>query len=335
MQDGKPKKNKRPTIADVAKRAGVATAIVSRALSSSRRPVSEDKKQRVLQAAKELGYSRNPLARGLATNSLDLVAIIVNQMNDLSDLDLFDPLIDAIQRQGKQVTIVRVGGAKGIEQFLQNSVSYHVDSAIVFSDFTDGIGARALFSTENVLMLNGRSDSQSTSIQINDRTGIIEAVEAAKAKGALTVGFVTGRVSSLLEQERCNKFREAFQEAGLHLSNEMQGDYSYQSGLMVAEQFSSGNMPDAIFCTSDAMAMGVMDGISKVDPLQQPPNTYLLYGFDVVRRANFESFDISSIGYRKAEMIEMIVSFVANPDAFAENGRIRTIDTRFVQRSTG
>ena len=333
MKNGKDTKTKRPTIADVAKLAGVAPAIVSRALSPSKRPVSEDKKKRVLEAAKALGYTRNPLARGLATNSLDLVAIIVNQMNDLSDLDLFDPLLDSIQQLGKQATIIRVGKTDGIEQFLQTSISYHVDSAVVFSDFTDGAGARELFRTENVLMLNGRSDDMSSSIQINDMAGISEAVASAQSQQVKRVGFVTGRVSSLLEQERCSKFRAAFADAGLDVVHESQGNYSYQSGFDASEQLDQDALPDAIFCTSDAMAMGVMDGLRKQGI--SAPDDYLLYGFDVVRRANFEAYDISSIGFKKAEMIAMISSFVADPKAFNQVGQIQTIDTRFVQRSTG
>jgi len=66
MPEDKPARRKRPTIADVAKRAGVAPAIVSRALSPERRPVSREKRERVLKAAAELGYNQNPLARGLA-----------------------------------------------------------------------------------------------------------------------------------------------------------------------------------------------------------------------------------------------------------------------------
>lgn len=333
MDEKKPPAGKRPTIVDVAKRAGVAQALVSRALSTERRPISQDKKERVLKAAAELGYTQNPLARGLLKKSLDLIAIIVNSLNDLSDLDLFDPLLEAIQAVGKQATIIRVGNTKGIERFLRNSIAYHVDSAIVFSDFTDSQGARALFDTENVLMLNGRTDAFSSAIQINDETGIAEAVGAAKAKGAATVALVTGRASSLHEQARCEKFRRSFDDHGLRLLFSVQGDYSYASGQKAAEALDLQALPGAVFCTSDAMAMGVMDTLRRAG--KSPPHDVLLYGFDVVRRANFDPYDISSIGFRKAELIAMIASFVADPVQFAKEGSVRRIDTRFVPRSTG
>ena len=64
-----------PTMADVAKRAGVAVSTVSYALSGTR-PVSETTKQRILQAITELGYHPNVLARGLASKHTRVIALL-------------------------------------------------------------------------------------------------------------------------------------------------------------------------------------------------------------------------------------------------------------------
>lgn len=63
------------TMADVAKRAGVALSTVSYALSG-RRPVSEETKQRIFEAIAELGYHPNILARGLATKRTKVIALL-------------------------------------------------------------------------------------------------------------------------------------------------------------------------------------------------------------------------------------------------------------------
>ena len=98
-----------PTISDVAERAGVSRAVVSRALSPEPRPVSADKRERVLKAAAELGFKPNLLAQSLVSKSVNLVAVVVNHIHDFSDLDLFDLLLDRIQSTGKQVILIRVG----------------------------------------------------------------------------------------------------------------------------------------------------------------------------------------------------------------------------------
>jgi len=79
-----------PTIADVAKLAGVSRAVASRALSNEPRPVSADKRERVVEAAARLGYKPNLLAQSLTTKTVNLIAVVVNHIHDLSDLDLFD-----------------------------------------------------------------------------------------------------------------------------------------------------------------------------------------------------------------------------------------------------
>ncbi|HEY0752432.1 MAG TPA: LacI family DNA-binding transcriptional regulator [Ktedonobacteraceae bacterium] len=64
-----------PTMSDIAKRAGVALSTVSYALSG-KRPISEEAKQRILQAMKELGYQPNSLARALATRRTSILALL-------------------------------------------------------------------------------------------------------------------------------------------------------------------------------------------------------------------------------------------------------------------
>ena len=93
------------TIADVARVAGVSKAVASRALSPEPRPVSAEKRERVLAAARDLGFRVNLLAQSLTTKTVNLVAVVVNHIHDLSDLDLFDKLLAEVQAIGKQVII--------------------------------------------------------------------------------------------------------------------------------------------------------------------------------------------------------------------------------------
>ncbi|GAD56677.1 LacI family DNA-binding transcriptional regulator [Limimaricola cinnabarinus] len=333
MPDDPASRDKRPTIADVARRAGVAPAIVSRALSPVRRPVSQEKRERVLKAAAELGYNQNPLARGLATKSLDLVAVLVNHLNDLSDLDLIDPLLERIQALGKQAVLIRVGETRRIEDFLRNSVAYHVHAALVFSDFADAQTVRELFHSDNVLMLNGRADLQSARIVVDDAAGIAAAVERAAAQGARRAVLVTGRDSSLVEQARCGFYRNHCAASGIVIAREIQGDYSYASGLKAAAGIDPKDVPDVVFCTSDSMAMGVMDGMRPTG--LRPPQDYLLYGFDALSRSNFDAYDISTIGFDKGVLIERVALFLKDPAGFSARGELHEIRTGFVPRGTG
>ena len=177
------------TIADVARHAGVSKAVASRALSPARRPVSDEKRERVLASAKELGFRVNLLAQSLTTKTVNLVAVVVNHIHDLSDLDLFDLLIAGIQAAGKQVIVIRVGSQGKVEEFLRQGVAYHVDAALVFSDFADAATVRQMFRSDHVVMLNGRHDEASRAITPDDSQGIDDAVAHAAANGVKRVPF--------------------------------------------------------------------------------------------------------------------------------------------------
>ncbi len=328
-----PKPAPAPTLSDVAALAGVSRAIASRALSAQPRPVSADKRERVLQAAAALGYRPNPLARGLASNTVNLVAILVNHIHDLSDLDLFDLLLAELQAIGKQVMFIRVGAGDSAAAFLRDGVAYHVDAALVFSDFADAATVRRMFRNNAVLMLNGRHDAAAPSVTLDEDRGIREAVADAAGKGVRSALLLTGRTLSMVEQARIASYRAALERHGIALLDELAGDYSYASGRALAQRIDV-DATGAVFCTSDAMAMGVLDAHRRYFP-QHRPERFRLYGFDDVALTRFDAYPISSIGADKRDYVAQIVRILGRPAPLAQDAEHVLVATRFVARLTG
>jgi DNA-binding LacI/PurR family transcriptional regulator len=322
-----------PTLSDVAALAGVSRAIASRALSAQPRPVSADKRERVLRAAETLGFRPNSLARGLASKTVNLVAILVNHIHDLSDLDLFDLLLAEIQAIGKQVIFIRVGAGGDAESFLRDGVAYHVDAALVFSDFADAASVRRMFRNNAVLMLNGHHDPGAPSVTMDEDQGIREAVADAAAKGVRSALLLTGRTMSLVEQARIASYRAALALHGIDLLGELAGDYSYASGRALADRIDV-EATGAVFCTSDAMAMGVLDAHRTHFP-QHRPARFRLYGFDNVSLTQFDAYPISSIGADKRAYVAQIVRILNGAAPLAQNSEQVLVPTRFVPRLTG
>ena len=322
-----------PTLSDVAALAGVSRAIASRALSTQPRPVSADKRERVLRAAETLGFRPNSLARGLASKTVNLVAILVNHIHDLSDLDLFDLLLAEIQAIGKQVIFIRVGAGEHAEAFLRDGVAYHVDAALVFSDFADAATVRRMFRNNAVLMLNGQHDAAAASVTMDEDLGIGEAVADAAAKGVRTAQLITGRTVSQVEQARIASYRAAFKRHDITLLTELAGDYSYASGRALAGRIDV-EATDAVFCTSDAMAMGVLDAQRQHFP-QHRPERFRLYGFDNISLTGFDAYPISSIGADRREYVAQIVRILNRPADLAQSSDHVLVATRFVPRLTG
>ncbi|GAB3376908.1 LacI family DNA-binding transcriptional regulator [Massilia agri] len=328
-----PKTALAPTLSDVAKLAGVSRAIASRALSAQPRPVSADKRERVLRAAETLGFRPNPLARGLASKTVNLVAILVNHIHDLSDLDLFDLLLAQIQAIGKQVIFIRIGAGEHAETFLRDGLAYHVDAALVFSDFADAGTVRRMFRNNAVLMLNGHHDAGAPSVTMDEDQGIREAVADAAAKGVRSALLLTGRTMSRVEQARIASYRTALARHGITQLGELAGDYSYASGRALAPSIDV-DATDAVFCTSDAMAMGVLDAHRRHFPEHRPAR-FRLYGFDNVSLTQFDAYPISSIGADKRDYVAQIVRILEQPARLARVSEQVLVATRFVPRLTG
>ncbi|CAM5772909.1 transcriptional regulator [Labrys miyagiensis] len=322
-----------PTIADVARLAGVSRAVASRALSADKRPVSQDKRERVLAAAEELGYRANLLAQSLTTKTVNLIAVVVNHIHDLSDLDLFDLLLAEIQVAGKQTVLIRVGSEEKVGEFLRSGIAYHVDAALVFSDFADAATVRRMFRSDLVVMLNGRHDRLSPVVIPDEAAGIGEAVADAAAKGVKRASLVTGRATSQVERARIASYRSAFERHGIELVLTEQGDYSYHSGHALAARLTGRDCPQAIFCTSDAMAMGILDAC-RADFPGNRPTRFRLYGFDNISLLDFDAYPISSIGYDKAAYVERILQILADPPGEGEIAP-DLIPSRYVPRLTG
>ncbi len=321
------------TIADVARLAGVSKAVASRALSPERRPVSDEKRERVLAAASQLGFRVNLLAQSLTTKTVNLVAVVVNHIHDLSDLDLFDKLLAETQAIGKQVILIRVGSVDKVEEFLRQGVAYHVDAALVFSDFADAATVRRMFRTNRTIMLNGRHDTLSPAIMPDEAHGIAEAVAHAASRGTKTAALVTGRATSRVEQARVASYREALAKHGIDIVKSIQGDYSYLSGHAAAAEITGDAFPDAVFCTSDAMAMGILD-VHRAKFPGNRPERFRLYGFDDLSLLDFDAYPIASIGYDKSAYVQEMVRMIAEPESFTAGQPPVAVPTRFILRAT-
>ncbi|WP_117234652.1 LacI family DNA-binding transcriptional regulator [Vibrio maerlii] len=296
-----------PTLQDVADKAGVSKAVASRAFSKEKKPISKDKKERVLNAAAELGYVINPFAQSLNSKTTGLVAVIVNSMDDISDLELFDQLIQGLQTIGKLPVFIRLKTEKDITSITNNAFVHRVDAAIIFSDLIQPQDMPDLFLTNKVINLNGQNWSNTWSVMLDEEGAIQSAVQYASKSGSTHAYLLAGRQSSAVEHKRIEFYQKHLQEQGVEIRAINFCDYKYSEAKQTLAKLGNDKFTreSAILCTSDAMAMAAIDYF-----IENQTDIPTIIGFDNTFFSHFGTYQFPSIGYSKVELINTVLELI-------------------------
>ena len=141
---------------------------------------------------------------------------------------------------------------------------------------------------------------------------------------------MTGRATSLVESARVAAYRAALKRHRIKLVKALVGDYSYASGRAAADKLPEA---DAVFCTSDAMAMGILDG-HRAAFSDRGERHFRLYGFDNLSLLDLAAYPIASIGYDKAAFVDEMVRMISEPESFTAGQPPVLIPTRFFPRAS-
>jgi DNA-binding LacI/PurR family transcriptional regulator len=323
-------KRNHPTLDDVAAAAGVSKAVASRALSGKNRPISSDKKQRVLEAAEKLGYTANPFAQSLSNSSTGLVAIVVNHIGDISDLTLFDTLIQAIQALGKQTLFIRLRSEQDIVDIKRNPFAHRVDAALIFSDLIEPDDAQALFYTQQVIMLNGRKSDNGLSVTVNESIGIEQAIADASSKQIKHAIILAGRENSKVELKRIESYQETMKKLGISLDWLSFCDYSYEVALSCLNASKQPNYNGlGVFCTSDAMAMAATDYYRERS--LELVERRAIFGYDKTPFSQIGCYQFPTIGFSKDEFVAAIVQLLNETPLGDKESHHLVVETEYFQ----
>ena len=302
-------------IREVAKRAGVSTATVSRVLS---RPdvVSPDTRVRVLKAIERLGYAPNSVAKNLRTlKSRKMLVTVPDISNPFFSL-ILQGIEDAAQRNGYAVLL---GDTQHDEQreerYAQMLKQKEADGLIFLGHRLPKVAACVVreMAPHCAPIVNGCEFSAELgvpSVHIDNATAAAEAMEHLYDLGHRRVGVVTGPLLSPLSRDRLTGALAAARARGLEADVLVsQGDFSIKSGAEAAAcLFSRAAPPTAVFCFNDEMAMGVI-AHARSRGLHVPTDLSVV-GFDDIRFAECVDPPLTTIAQPMREIGEGTVALL-------------------------
>ena len=255
------------TLRDVARVAGVHPATVSRALNEETRAlVNEQTAQRVLQAAAELGYQPNPIARGLKTNRSYTIGVLVPDLTN----PLFPPILrgieDRLETAGYTALIANTDNDEERELLdMQTMRSRQVDGIIAATARRDHRLHDALLEAGiELVLVNRRQEKLPVSVATaDDRMGMRLAVEHLLSLGHARIAHLAGPLDYSTGLDRYDSFHETMRATGLEPDPELvlvaeaftEAEGSRLCGQLVAEDRDF----TAVAAANDLLALGCLD----------------------------------------------------------------------------
>jgi LacI family transcriptional regulator len=307
---------KRPTQDDVARLAGVSQTAVSAVLNAgSRVAISDETRQRVLDAVETLVYITDGAARSLRTGKTFLVASLIP--------DITNPFYPAFERgiqdvadaNGYDLTAYNTDGLREKElRCLQSMLRARVDGLIAtpfqltaddFVPFFENGVPVVIFGE----MKNAPAHQPFDEVFVDDAAAAVELVEYLLDRDYLPLAMIGGKGDVLRREGRITSYQRVMTERG-HEQVLARGDDPTEAGGYTAMRklLAATPLPRAVFASNDMMAMGAMMAIREAG--LRVPEDIAVAGFDDITVARLLNPPLTSVaqfpenlGRRAAEML--------------------------------
>ncbi|MFZ6768501.1 LacI family DNA-binding transcriptional regulator [Undibacterium sp. Di26W] len=300
-------------LSEVAKIAGVSPITASRAIRGVGY-VSEEARARIMEAAAQLNYTPDMLARRMRGDKSNLIGVFVNNYGSL----VLHEIIKAITQEARR---------KGFDLIVFNAERFdrpgRIETSNMLSKLCDGLllllpnasdGYLDLIDKQGFPCVLVNFDARQMNMPIvvaENRNGARMAVEHLLGLGHRRIGFVAGTAGTGQSAEREKGYVDAMLAAGLSVDPALivQGQFMQSGGYSATETLLSLAVPPtAIFCANDEMAFGAIDAISSKG--LKVPDDVSVIGFDDIPTASYVFPTLTTMRQPFIEMANRAVSEV-------------------------
>jgi DNA-binding LacI/PurR family transcriptional regulator len=323
----------------VARMARVSSATVSRTINHVP-TVNPRLAARVWDAVHKLNYFPNTQARALVSGRSRMLGLIVTEITNPFFPELIQGFEEVAVEHGYEILVASTSqDPERMKRCVRRMMERKADGIAVM---TFGIERPLLdqLATQNIplVFVDVAPESPNISVlRIDYHQGIRQSVQHLAALGHRTIGFVTGPPRLPSSQSRLEAFKKAVQECGISAEPRLivEGDHTMEGGILAAGRLiAAGNLPTAIICSNDMLAIGVLHRVSR-ERLRVADDISLI-GFDDIHMAEMMIPPLTSVRMSRTELARAAVAALR---AHAEQGtpqREYRIGTQLsVRESTG
>jgi DNA-binding LacI/PurR family transcriptional regulator len=325
----------KPTITDVARRAGVSKSLVSLVMRGADH-VSPGRRAAVHKAATELGYRPNAMARSLVQRRTHIVGVMVSDLHNPFFADIVAGIQDQAVRTGYKV-LVNTGNRAALREgdALETLLQLRADGVILAGTvLEDDIILAASMEVPIVLVSREARAPTVDSITNDDRAGMEIAVEHCVSLGHRRVAYIDGGHGAGAPDRR-RGYDSAMKRLGLaRFTTVVSGTFTEEGGhsgclVLLAQR----PRPTAILASNDLAAIGALNAIEE-SGLKVPDDVSLI-GYDNTSLAALRHISLTTIHQPRLEMGQLALStLLERVDQHREDPRHVVLSPRLVVRAS-
>jgi len=281
------------TADDVARRAGVSRSAVSRTFTEGA-SVSERTRQRVLKAARALGYRINRLAQGLISERSNLVGVLGANLQAPYMAAQVDALSQALLREGMQCLLLNAAEAENnITRLIERILEFRARAIVIMSGApSSSIVKECIANGVRLILVNKQVEGADT-ILADNAVGAQLAAEALIRTGCRRPAIISTAEGTASLVHRSDAAASCFRAAGLTPVCWSQGVVSYETGAMAARELLDAHGIDGVFCVTDLLALGFLDAAR--DGGRRVPEDVQVIGFNDIPQASWLAYQLTSV----------------------------------------
>lgn len=324
------------TLREVAERAGVSRSAVSRTFTEGA-SVSAKTRQRVEQAAHDLGYSPNALASSLTTGRTKMIGLISNNFHNPIFLEVFDLFTRGLQDRGLRPLLVNLTDETDPENSVRMLRQYSVDGVIVASSTLPLSFARAFRDAGMPVVHSFGRHAASPNVHVVGIDNIACGRTAARElieRGYTRIAFLGGPEEATSTQDRLTGFLdEVRKHPDVEMSFSFADAYAFEAGRTEMTRLLEAAPAEAYFCGDDVLSIGAMSAISSKG--LRVPDDIGLIGLNDMEIAGWQNIDLTTIHQPTGAIIEasiaLITTMLDDPETEPE---ARLFPCKVVERGT-
>jgi len=277
-------------IREIAKRAKVSTATVSRAINHVA-TVDPQLAKRVWKVVDELGYYPNTQARALVSGRSRIFGLVVSEITNPFFPEIVQVFEEMAVENGYEILLVStVHDPKRMEISVRRMIERRVDGVAVMTfGMEDLLLQDPKFRNVPLVFIDVGPDlPRIANIKIDYRHGIRQAVQHVAALRHRKIAFISGPRDLKSARARVAAFEDSMREIGMKIDPRMivEGDHTIEGGMRATEILMSlKEPPTAVLCSNDLTALGVMHACYEMKI--EIPKSLSLVGYDDIRLARF------------------------------------------------